>query len=195
MAALVGELAVLAVTGAYLAVAYRPTATQAWGPGAGPAAGGGLPDVLRAVHRWVALVTVFPTAPLLVAVVVAGAWRGARRPGGPARPIVAAVGIAAVVVVGALSGYLLPWDQLALHAVTIGSGVAGYRPLFDGSVAFVLIRGVEVDPGAVRQAFLLHAVAIPVSLGALAALGWARRPGGAAQPSPAAPPVEAPHPA
>ena len=36
------------------------------------------------------------------------------------------------------TGYLLPWDQLALWAVTVGTNMMGYTPVFGGSVKFVL---------------------------------------------------------
>ena len=31
------------------------------------------------------------------------------------------------------TGYLLPWDQLSLWAVTVGTNMMGYTPVFGGS--------------------------------------------------------------
>ncbi len=37
------------------------------------------------------------------------------------------------------TGYLLPWDQLALWAVTVGTNMMGYTPVFGNEVRFVLL--------------------------------------------------------
>ena len=37
------------------------------------------------------------------------------------------------------TGYLLPWDQLALWAVTVGTNMMGYTPVFGDQVRFVLL--------------------------------------------------------
>jgi quinol-cytochrome oxidoreductase complex cytochrome b subunit len=37
-----------------------------------------------------------------------------------------------MMVVGSFTGYLLPWDQLGLWAVSVGDNMVGYLPLFDG---------------------------------------------------------------
>ena len=42
------------------------------------------------------------------------------------------------------TGYLLPWDQLALWAVTVGTNMMGYTPVFGTEVRFVLLGGVEI---------------------------------------------------
>ena len=39
------------------------------------------------------------------------------------------------------TGYLLPWDQLALWAVTVGTNMIGYTPVFGSQVRFVLLGG------------------------------------------------------
>ena len=48
------------------------------------------------------------------------------------------------------TGYLLPWDQLALWAVTVGTTMGSYAPVFGDQVSYALTGGVEgmyVDPG------------------------------------------------
>ena len=39
------------------------------------------------------------------------------------------------------TGYLLPWDQLALWAVTVGTNMMWYTPVFGEQVRFVLLGG------------------------------------------------------
>ena len=43
------------------------------------------------------------------------------------------------------TGYLLPRDQLALWAVTVGTNMIGYTPVFGRDVRFVLLGGAEID--------------------------------------------------
>ena len=67
------------------------------------------------------------------------------------------------------TGYLLPWDQLALWAVTVGDGLDGYWPVFDDGVRFVLVGGAEVEPADYGAALAVHLLAHVI--GAVAALG------------------------
>jgi quinol-cytochrome oxidoreductase complex cytochrome b subunit len=166
----VALVVVLAVSGAFLIAGYRPSATQAWGPGFPEAGGPTFADRVRTAHRWTAWVAVLP-ALALGAVAFAEAmvrWRGPRRRriGSVAGP---ALGIAAVV--GLASGYLLPWDQLALRAVQVGTDLDGYRWLLDDDVRFVLRDGLEVSVAWLRVVFAVHVLAVsPVLALSLAAL-------------------------
>ena len=49
------------------------------------------------------------------------------------------------------TGYLLPWDQLALWAVAVGTSMMGYTPVLGDQVRFVLLgcggdRAVDAHP-------------------------------------------------
>lgn len=60
------------------------------------------------------------------------------------------------------SGYLLPWDQLAYWAVTIGTSMAESAPLF-GSEANLLLRGApDIGAGGLLRFYLLHVVLVPL---------------------------------
>ena len=60
------------------------------------------------------------------------------------------------------TGYLLPWDQLALWAVTVGTNMMGYTPVFGGEVRFVLLGGVEIGPETLLRWYVLHVLLLPV---------------------------------
>jgi quinol-cytochrome oxidoreductase complex cytochrome b subunit len=88
---------------------------------------------------------------------------------------------AGALLIGCLAasftGSLLPWDQLALWAVTVGTNMTGYEPLRAGDVRFVLMDGRELSPS-----WLLSWLAVHVSIGTAAMLGaiglvaaWRRR--------------------
>ncbi len=60
------------------------------------------------------------------------------------------------------SGYLLPWDQLAYWAVTIGSSMAEAAPLA-GHATNLLLRGApDVGAGTLLRFYLLHVFLLPV---------------------------------
>jgi len=84
-------------------------------------------------------------------------------------------GIPITTLAASFTGFLLPWDQLALSAVTVGSNPRGYRVLFDPVVRFVLIGGVEVSPQTLIRWLLLHMLFLGLALGALVVLGWRRQ--------------------
>jgi quinol-cytochrome oxidoreductase complex cytochrome b subunit len=72
----------------------------------------------------------------------------------------------------------LPWDQLALRAVTVGTNYQGlWRASLDHGVQFVLIGGVEIGQPTLRTWFLVHVFAVPclAVLGAVAAVHRSHR--------------------
>ena len=54
------------------------------------------------------------------------------------------------------TGYLLPWDQLALWAVAVGTNMMGYTPVFGKEVRFVLLGGAEIGAEGPRNFRSLH---------------------------------------
>ena len=147
--AVVAVVVVLLVTGIWLTFFYRPSPQGSFGQ---PAPDGD--QLLRVVHR-VSSATVVPLSLLTAAVNVS-----ARRRSWPA-----AASLFLLVAAASFTGYLLPWDQLALWAVTVGTDMRGMFPaLFDDRVKFVLIGGVEVDQGTLRSWFIVHAAVLPVLL-------------------------------
>src|ERR671921_576018 len=59
------------------------------------------------------------------------------------------------------TGYLLPWDQLALWAVTVGTNMMGYTPVFGSQVRFVLLGGVEIGTDTLLRWYVLHVLMLP----------------------------------
>ena len=74
------------------------------------------------------------------------------------------------------TGYLLPWDQLAIWAVTVGTNMAratpflghqgpfgpelGMRP--DNDVRFLLLGGTQVGPPTLLRFYVLHCIFLPL---------------------------------
>lgn len=157
---LVALLAVLTATGVHLLVRYQPTPSQAWPFLAPDGDGRSLAQLTRDLHRLATAATI----PVALALAIVAVARAARRLDGwrSAAAWGAALGVG--VVGAALVGPALPWDQVALAQVTVGSNIAGYRWLLgDPEVRFVLIGGAEVQPETVARVLAAHLV-----LGALA---------------------------
>jgi quinol-cytochrome oxidoreductase complex cytochrome b subunit len=61
------------------------------------------------------------------------------------------------------SGYLLPWDQLAYWAVTIGTSMADAAPLI-GTQANLILRGApDIAANGLLRFYLLHVVLLPLA--------------------------------
>ena len=148
---------VLLVTGIWLAFFYRPSPQGVFGQP--PPADGD--QLMRVVHRFSSAVLV----PLSIVAAVVHAL--ARRRSWPA-----ASAVFLLVLALSSTGYLLPWEQLALYAVTVGTNMRGLvTAAFDDQVKFVLIGSVEVGQDTLRRWFIVHAAVLPVLLAAcLAAL-------------------------
>lgn len=170
LAVLSMEVGLLAVTGVVLYFIYRPSPSEAWIQMTGVDRRMGLPEWTRLLHRWIAILTL-PTA--LVACMVSSLRpliRGRRQ--GPA----AAAGVLVASLGAMATGVLLPWDQLALWAVTRGEIYVGYRPLLDGDVRFVLSDRGEEAPSTVITWLVIHAL-VGVAASALVAVAWRLSPG------------------
>jgi ubiquinol-cytochrome c reductase cytochrome b subunit len=63
------------------------------------------------------------------------------------------------------SGYLLPWDQLAFWAVTIGTSMVGAAPPPQmGEAANLLLRGApDIGAGGLLRFYLLHVIFLPLA--------------------------------
>src|SRR3712207_1093369 len=67
-----------------------------------------------------------------------------------------------LTLVLSFSGYLLPWDQLAYWAVTIGSSMAEAAPLFGNAINLLVRGGVDIGAGTLLRFYLLHIFALPM---------------------------------
>jgi quinol-cytochrome oxidoreductase complex cytochrome b subunit len=59
------------------------------------------------------------------------------------------------------TGYLLPWDQLALWAVTVGTNMMGYSPVLRENVQFVLLGGNVISGDTLLRWYVLHVFLLP----------------------------------
>jgi quinol-cytochrome oxidoreductase complex cytochrome b subunit len=85
------------------------------------------------------------------------------------------------------TGYLLPWDQLAYWAVTVGTSLLGYVPVVGTAVSNFLLGGPEVGQATLRNFYAIHVAVLPVLLALMMSYHFwkVRKDGGISQPIPA----------
>ena len=65
------------------------------------------------------------------------------------------------------TGYLLPWDQLAFWAVTVGTNIASSIPLIGPKVRELLIGGRAIEQATLIRFYVLHIIFLPGLVGGL----------------------------
>jgi quinol-cytochrome oxidoreductase complex cytochrome b subunit len=123
---------------------------------------------IRSVHRLSAHLMVGAVFLHLVRVFLTGAYKnGAGR--GQRREWNWVLGVAMLLVTLFLSftGYLLPWDQLAFWAVTVGTNIAASIPWVGPQLRELLIGGRNIDQPTLIRFYALHVIILPGLLGAL----------------------------
>jgi quinol-cytochrome oxidoreductase complex cytochrome b subunit len=82
------------------------------------------------------------------------------------------------------TGYLLPWDQIAYWAITIGSNLPSYFPIFNTPTRRLMLGGIEVGQNTLLRFYVVHVLAFPlITAGFLAVHFWRiRKDGGISGP-------------
>jgi len=113
--------------------------------------------LLRNMHRYAAHAMVISVFLHMMRVFYTGSYK-------PPREFNWVIGVSLLTVTFLLSftGYLLPWDQLALWAVTVGTNIAKATPLLGQKVQYLLIGGPEIGQGALIRFYTLHVVGLPL---------------------------------
>jgi len=146
----------LTITGIFLMFYYTPTAELAYADTAALSTDVAFGSLVRNMHRWGAHLMVLSVFLHMSRVFYHGAYK-------PPREFNWIVGVVLLLLTLLLSfsGYLLPWDQLALWAVTVGSNMAGFVPVIGAQVKFGLLAGVEVSSATLLRFYVLHVLAFP----------------------------------
>ena len=131
-----GTFLILVATGIPLMFYYHPSVPQAYADTKDLqfVVSSGL--FLRNLHRWSAHAMVFLVFAHMFKVFYRGAYR-------PPREFNWVIGVILLLITLLLSytGYLLPWDQLAFWAITVGSNIASAVPVMGNKVHFLMLGG------------------------------------------------------
>lgn len=150
---------ILLVTGVYLMFVYTPSVGSAYGDMQHLKTGVGFGQLIRNVHRWAAHLMVLVVALHLVRVFYAGAYKKPRE-----FNWVIGVMLLLLTLGFSFTGYLLPWDQLAYWAVTVGTNLVHYVPLVGGKLQDLLIGGPQVGQNTLLRFYALHVAVLPMLL-------------------------------
>jgi quinol-cytochrome oxidoreductase complex cytochrome b subunit len=153
-----GTFLILIVTGILLMLYYHPSAPQAYVD---------MKDLqfvvsagvfLRNLHRWSAHTMVFLVFAHMFKVFFRGAYRKPRE-------FNWVIGVVLLIVTLLLSytGYLLPWDQLAYWAITVGSNIMSAVPVLGQKIRFLMLGGNTVNANALLRFYVLHCVILPLA--------------------------------
>ena len=115
-------------------------------------------QVLRNMHRWAAHLMVLFVVLHLCRVFYTAAYK-------PPREFNWVLGVMLFLLTLALSftGYLLPWDQLAYWAITVGTSIAGYAPVVGQKLKFMFLGGHVVGESALIRFYVLHVIVLPLA--------------------------------
>ena len=182
---------VMVLTGIVLMIYYTPSVEMAYQsvkdiiyvvPGG---------RIIRNIHRWASQGMVVVVFLHMIRVFYTGSYLGNR-----SLNWVIGVVMLVVALLSNFSGYLLPWDQLAYWAVTIGSNIAASaRELTDllgvthvidpgGFLKKLLIGGETVGQPALSRFFALHVIFLPLTMLVLMGIHFwrIRKDGGLSRP-------------
>ena len=179
---------VLTLTGVLLMVYYRPTPEAAYADIQDLESVVPFGQLLRNLHRWSAHAMILLVIGHMARVFYAGAYR-------PPREFNWVVGVFLLLftMFASFTGYLLPWDQLAYWAITVGTNMAASAPfvghlgpgaLLDAGrdLRALLLGGETVGGAALLRFYVLHCVVVPVAMLLLMAIHFyrVRKDGGVA---------------
>ncbi|MCA9932737.1 MAG: cytochrome b N-terminal domain-containing protein [Anaerolineales bacterium] len=136
-------------------------------------------SLIRALHHWSANLLVVTAFLHLLRVFFTGGFMDGRSTNWT-------IGVILLLIVLGFNftGYLLPWDQLAYWAITVGTSLLGYIPLIGQAISDFLLAGPEVGQGALRNFYAIHVAVLPALLILLMSYHFwkVRKDGGISQP-------------
>jgi quinol-cytochrome oxidoreductase complex cytochrome b subunit len=151
----------LTLTGVLLMFYYIPTTADAWDTMHLIQSRQPFGFLMRNLHRYAAHAMVFSVFLHMCRVFYTGSFRAPRQ-------FNWVVGVILLVLTFLLSytGYLLPWDQLAFWAVTVGVNMVGSTPPpeLGQLIKFFLIGGNQVEQNALIRFYTLHVIGLPLLL-------------------------------
>jgi quinol-cytochrome oxidoreductase complex cytochrome b subunit len=147
----------LTVTGLYLMFFYVPSISRAYQDIQAIEASVAFGSFVRNMHRWAAHLMVLTVFLHMIRVFYHGAYK-------PPREFNWVVGVVLLFCTLWLSftGYLLPWDQIAFWAITVGTQMAEYAPLLGPETGFFLLGGIQVGGDTLLRFYVMHVIAFPL---------------------------------
>ena len=148
---------VLTVTGLYLMFYYVPSVEHAYQDMYDLKFVVTFGAVIRNMHRWAAHAMVITVWLHVARVFYTGAYKKPRE-------FNWAIGTTLLLITLLLSftGYLLPWDQLSIWAITVGTNMARYAPIAGPYTRYLMLGGKVVGANALLRFYVAHVVGLPL---------------------------------
>jgi quinol-cytochrome oxidoreductase complex cytochrome b subunit len=164
-----GTFLILVLTGIPLMLYYHPSVPQAYADMKDLRFAVSAGVFLRNLHRWSAHAMVLLVFAHMFKVFYRGAYR-------PPREFNWVIGVVLLMLTLFLSytGYLLPWDQLAFWAITVGSNLISAVPVFGTKIRFLVLGGHTVNANALLRFYVLHCVVLPLTAAIFVAIHFWR---------------------
>ncbi|MBI4892434.1 MAG: cytochrome b N-terminal domain-containing protein [Acidobacteria bacterium] len=179
---------ILTLTGVLLMFYYVPSTSQAYDRMLDLRGTVAFGIFLRNMHRWAAHGMVGVVALHMCRVFLTGSYKKPRE-----FNWVIGVVLFLLTLFSSFTGYLLPWDQLAFWAITVGTSIAGYAPVFGKEIKFLLLGDATVGQEALLRFYVLHVAVLPLVLTLFVAIHFwrIRKDGGLSRPAEADAPAPA----
>ena len=115
-------------------------------------------QMLRDMHRLGAEAMVIFSALHMLRTYLTGSYKGDRT-----FTWLTGVGLLGITLFLSFSGYLLPWDQLAYWAVTIGTSMAEAAPMVGNELNLLLRGAPDIGAGGLLRFYLGHVILLPLA--------------------------------
>ncbi|MBI5300744.1 MAG: cytochrome b N-terminal domain-containing protein [Chloroflexi bacterium] len=148
-----------AVTGILLSLYYQPTPDAAYNSILYIMNQVNFGWLIRSVHAWGANLMIVFCILHLIRVVVQGAYKNPRE-----ITWMAGMGLLFLTLGFGFTGYLLPWDQRAFWATTVGTEIASAVPVIGDAIRDFLRAGSEVSALTLSRFLGVHMLILPASL-------------------------------
>jgi quinol-cytochrome oxidoreductase complex cytochrome b subunit len=160
---------ILVMTGVMLMFYYVPATDQAYRNMQDIEASVTFGQLMRNMHRYAAHGMVIAVFLHMCRVFYTGSYK-------PPREFNWVVGVILLFLTFLLSftGYLLPWDQLAYWAITVGTTMAEAAPLVGPKVRFLLVGDIEIGQSTLIRFYTLHVIFLPLAAAVMMAVHFWR---------------------
>ncbi len=147
------------VTGILLTIYYVPTPDHAYDSVQYITTEIPMGWLIRGLHHWGASAMVVLVVLHMLRVIFYGAYKFPREV-----TWFSGVFLLIIVIGFGFTGYLLPWDQKAYWATTVGTRIAGTPPLIGDFILRVVRGGEELSAVTLARFFGVHVWVLPITL-------------------------------
>lgn len=114
-------------------------------------------QLIRNIHHWCGVFLVIITFLHLLRVFFTGGFQSSRK-----FNWLIGLLLFVIIIFSNFTGYLLPWDQLAYWAVTVGTSLLNYFPVIGNSIREFILSGEEVNANTLLIFYNFHTAVFPI---------------------------------